>query len=118
MDRPADAPAVSVLAQDATWKLAQFTAQLKYPDIPSEVVNHVKLLVLDSMGCSLYGATLPWTRHLIEMVREEGGTPRATVFCGGYRTSVAQAVLVNSSAAHAFEFDDTHKPSCFHPGSI
>jgi 2-methylcitrate dehydratase PrpD len=37
---------------------------------------------------------------------------------GGFRTSASQAVLVNSSACHAFEADDTHKPSFFHPGSI
>jgi len=109
---------VSIRGKDATWKLAQFTSSLQFSDLPQEVVNHVKLLALDSIGCALYGATLPWTRHLIDMIRDEGGNPHATVFCGGFRTSLSQAVLVNSSAAHAFEFDDTHKASFFHPGSI
>lgn len=118
MDKSPGDAAVSVRAKDATWKLAQFTAGLTYADLPPEVVSHVKWLALDSIGCALYGATLPWTRHLIDMIQAEGGTPRATVFCGGYRTSLSQAVLANSSAAHAFEFDDTHKPSFFHPGSI
>ncbi len=118
MNDNSESSKVSALAKDATWKLAQFTAGLKFADLPPEVVSHVKRLVLDSIGCSLHGATLPWTRHLIDMIRSEGGTPRATVLCGGYRTSLSQAVLANSSAAHAFEFDDTHKPSFFHPGSI
>ena len=40
------------------------------------------------------------------------------VFGAGFRTSVSQAVLANSTAGHAFESDDMHKPSLFHPGSI
>jgi 2-methylcitrate dehydratase PrpD len=111
-------PRVSDRARDATAKLAEFASGLAFAKLPSEVVAYTRLLALDSIGCCLYGATLPWTRMLIDMVREEGGAPRATVFCGGFRTSVSQAVLANSSAGHAFESDDTHKPSFFHPGSI
>ena len=33
-------------------------------------------------------------------------------------TSIAQAVLVNSTAGHAFELDDIHKESIVHPGSL
>ena len=109
---------ISVRAQGATLKLAQFASGLKFSMLPAEVVAHTRLLALDAIGCGLYGSTLPWTRHVIDMIREEGGSPRATVFCGGFRTSVSQAVLANSSAGHAFESDDTHKPSFFHPGSI
>jgi 2-methylcitrate dehydratase PrpD len=118
MDHSADRPKASRLAENATRTLAKFASELQYSDLPPEVVTHTKLLALDSIGCCLYGSTLPWTRHLIDMIREEGGTPRATVVCGGFRTSVSQAVLATSSAAHAFESDDTHKASFFHPGSI
>src|SRR5690606_13731165 len=48
----------------------------------------------------------------------EGGAPAASLFGGGGRTSVSQAVLVNSTAGHAFELDDIHKESIIHPGSI
>lgn len=113
-----DGPKVSERAKNATAELARFAATLKFSALPPEVVSYVKLLALDSLGCCLYGATLPWTQKLIDMIREEGGTPRATVVGGGFRTSASQAVLANSSAAHAFESDDTHKPSFFHPGSI
>ncbi len=109
---------VGALAVDATAKLAQFGSQLKFSQLPSEVVSHVKMLALDAIGCCLYGSTLPWTRLLIDMVKEEGSTPRATVAGGGCKTSAALAVLANSSACHAFESDDVHKASCFHPGSI
>ena len=85
---------------------------------PQRSVRHTKLLALDAIGCCLYGSTLPWTRKLIDMIREEGGSERAAVFGAGFRTSMSQAVLANSTAGHAFESDDMHKASLFHPGSI
>ena len=118
MEQANSKPKLSVVAEGATRKLAEFTTLLKYEALPSEVVEHTKLLALDAIGCCLYGSTLPWTRKLIDMIREEGGSPRAAVFGAGFRTSVSQAVLANSTAGHAFESDDMHKASLFHPGSI
>lgn len=108
----------SVRVPDATRKLAQFASGLNFSDLPPAVVAHTKLLALDAIGCCLYGATLPWTRRLIDMIKDEGGTPRSTVFGAGFRTSASQAALANSTAGHAFESDDVHKASFFHPGSI
>lgn len=102
-------PNLSQLAPDATRKLAEFTASLKFSDLPPAVVAHAKVLALDSIGCCLYGATLPWTRKVMGMIRDEGGAARATVIGGSFKSSASQAVLVNSTAGHAFESDDMHK---------
>jgi 2-methylcitrate dehydratase PrpD len=61
---------------------------------------------------------LPWTRILIDMIAQEGGSPRASVLGTRVKTSVSQAVLANSTAGHAFESDDMHIAALFHPGSI
>ena len=52
------------------------------------------------------------------MVVEEGGTPVASLWGSGVRTSLTNAVLVNSTAGHAFEMDDIHKESIVHPNSL
>lgn len=106
------------LLENATRDLARFAAALRYDDLPSEVVARIKSSVLDSIGCCLFGATLPWTGHVQAMVQEEGATPVASLFGYGAKTSVSQAVLVNATAGHAFELDDIHKESIVHPGSI
>ena len=106
-----------VLLENATRDLAAFASGLRFGDIPSEAVERMKLCALDSIGCCLHGMTLPWTRKVQDMVLAEGGTPAASLFGGG-RTSVSQAVLVNSTAGHAFELDDIHKESIIHPGSL
>lgn len=106
------------LLPHATRDLAQFAAALRYDDIPADVVARIKTSVLDSIGCCLFGATLPWTRHVRAMVEEEECAPVAALFGAGCKTSVGNAVLVNATAGHAFELDDIHKESIVHPGSI
>src|SRR4249920_511028 len=106
------------LLANATRDLAAFAAKLNFNDIPAEAIERIKYCALDSIGCCLFGVTLPWTRHVQAMVEAEGAKPVASIFGSGARTSIAQAVLVNSTAGHAFELDDIHKESIVHPGSL
>jgi 2-methylcitrate dehydratase PrpD len=106
------------LLADATRDLAAFAASIRYEDLPAEVVARIKTSALDSIGCCLFGATLPWTGHVQAMVEEAGAAPVASLFGTGRKSSVADAVLVNATAGHAFELDDIHKESIVHPGSI
>lgn len=104
--------------ENATRDLAAFAAKLRYEDIPAPVIAHAKKLLLDSLGCGLFGATLPWTKMVAEMALAEGAQPKSTIYGSSKRTSPANAALVNSTACHAYELDDIHKLSMFHPGSI
>lgn len=106
------------LLENATRDLAQFAASLRYEDIPYEAVERIKLSILDSIGCCLFGATLPWTQKVAELVELEGAQPVASLMGMGKRSSVSLAVLVNGTAGHAFELDDIHKESIVHAGSL
>ena len=106
------------LLADATRDLARFGADLKYADIPAEVIARIKLSLLDSLGCCLFGATLPWTRKVAELAEYENAKPVATLIGLGRGTSAALAALVNGTSGHAFELDDIHKESIVHAGSI
>lgn len=108
----------TVLVENATASLAQFSAQLSYERIPETVIERMKMCLLDSLGCCLHGVTLPWTKTVEAMVMAEGAKPVASILGTAYKTSVSNAALVNGTAGHAFEFDDIHKESILHPGSI
>ena len=43
-----------------TRKIAEFVSGLSYDAIPAEVRERIKLLILDSLGCAIYGADLEW----------------------------------------------------------
>jgi 2-methylcitrate dehydratase PrpD len=102
----------------ATRQLAEFAVALDYDDLPPPVVERLKHCILDALGCSIFGATLPWTRMLIDLVIEEGGNPQARVIGTALRTSVSQAVLIGATAGHGFEMDDIHAAAHLHAGSL
>ena len=61
---------VSVMANDqsvargassATCELARFLARTTLADIPGDVVNRAKYLILDGFGCGLLSAKLDWS---------------------------------------------------------
>lgn len=106
------------LLADATRDLARFGAALRYEDIPAEAIARIKLSLLDSLGCCLYGATLPWTKKVAALADREGAKPVATLIGLGRKTSASLAALVNGTSGHAFELDDIHKESIVHAGSI
>ena len=101
-----------------TQKLAGFAAGLAFEHLPAAVVGHVRLAAMDALGCCLIGATLPWTRMVADQVLEEGGRAEARLIGLQGRVPLAAAVLVNSTAGHAFELDDIHRDSIIHPNSI
>lgn len=106
------------LLADATRDLARFGAALRYDDIPAEVIARIKLSLLDSLGCCLFGATLPWTQKVAALAEQEGAKPVATLIGLSRKTSASLAALVNGTSGHAFELDDIHKESIVHAGSI
>jgi 2-methylcitrate dehydratase PrpD len=106
------------LQENATRDLARFASALRFEDLPAEVVARIRLCVLDSIGCCLFGATLPWTRKVADLALAEGARPAASLMGMGKKTSVSLAALVNGTAGHAFELDDIHKESIIHMGSL
>ncbi len=106
------------LLQNATRDLARFAAETRDSEIPFAVVERVKLSFIDGLGVCLHGSTLPWTRKVSEVVQEEGGKGVASLWGNGHRASLTNAVLVNSTAGHAFEMDDIHTELIVHPNSL
>ena len=51
-----------------TRRIAEFVSHLNYDQIPTSVRERLKLLILDSLGCAIYGAQLQWCRILRQML--------------------------------------------------
>jgi 2-methylcitrate dehydratase PrpD len=89
-----------------TAQLAEFAAGLRIEDIPRPVVERVKLLALDTLGCGLLGATMPWSQRLLDTLGaiEPGGD--ALVWGTDRKFSAPSAALANGTSVHGFELDD------------
>ena len=104
-----------------TGGLARFVANLRYEDIPDTVRDRIRLLILDSLGCALYGADLPWTRILQRTLSglEGGGDKAANVIWGtSLRLSAPHAALINGTQIQGFELDDVHRQGVMHVGAV
>ena len=101
-----------------TERLAGFASGLTYTDLPPAVVKHIKLCLLDTIGCGIFGSILPWGRILSEFVKRLGGKKESTLLGRRGKVSAPDAALANGTMIHGFELDDIHRLSILHPGSV
>lgn len=101
-----------------TRAIADFVAALRYEDIPSEVVQRIKLLILDSLGCALYGSELEWSRILRSTLGALDTTRACRVWGTDERLSAPHAALVNGTLIQSFELDDVHRQGVLHVGAV
>jgi aconitate decarboxylase len=96
--------------------LSEFVADLKFEDIPRDVVDKMKLLVLDTIGAGLLGAGMPWSVRMRKTVQDIEAPGDASIWGTQQRYSAPTAALVNGTAVHGFEIDDVGAGG--HNGSV
>jgi 2-methylcitrate dehydratase PrpD len=95
-------------------KLAAFAASLRYEHIPSQVIDEIKLHILDTLGIGLAASDLEYAHQILDTVRSWAGPPECTVMNYGDVLPATSAVLANASFAHGLDYDDTHTESITH----
>lgn len=105
-------------AESPTLALAAFAARLRFADLPPAVVRQAQRLVLDALGCGLYGSTLEPSGLLQEMLLGEGGPGSVTLWGRPERLSLLDAVLANGTAVTTARADDTHREAMIHSGAV
>jgi 2-methylcitrate dehydratase PrpD len=107
-----------MVGAETTRALAAFISGIGYDDLPPEVVEKTKYIVLDQIGCQLASSTLPWNALVFDHVRSLGCAGRSVVLGHGLRTHPEGAALVNATFGHGFEIDDFHIGCFAHPGCV
>ncbi|CAL73984.1 Conserved hypothetical protein; Putative MmgE/PrpD family protein [Bradyrhizobium sp. ORS 278] len=107
------------MAQE-TATLAAYVAELKYDDIPPEVLDRAKVLTLDFLGSAIRArreaeSTPSVVKMLAALKLDAAG--EATVFGDGRTWTPAVAALLNGTMGHSLDFDDTHADSSLHPSA-
>ena len=92
-------------------RLADFAVNLRYEDIPQDVLNRVKNTIADGVGAMIFGYDLPWSQVALRYaVRYGVGGDSQILGLGAPKVNAPQAAFVNGSLAHAFELDGATKP--------
>lgn len=97
-------------------RLADFAHALQFEDIPADVVETARLLMLDSLGIAFASRTFDFAQRAIAAVDELAGDQPGTSTVVGSRTgySLRDAVLLNGLLVHGLDFDDTHPEGVIH----
>ncbi len=117
-DAPATPPSPEITPNPYTQSMAAFVSGLRYEQIPAEVIDRIKLLILDSFGCALYGADLEWSRILMHTLQQLDTSSSCGVWGTSLRLSAPHAALVNGTLVHGFELDDIHRLGVMHVGAV
>ncbi len=98
-----------------TARLGSFIAGTDAKEIPDEAFEHAKVAFLDWVAVTVAGKDDPLVLKLIEYANAMGGNEQATILGYGVKKSVSQAALINGSASHALDYDDTLEAFLGHP---
>ncbi|HAA93125.1 MAG TPA: MmgE/PrpD family protein [Rhodospirillaceae bacterium] len=98
--------------------IAKFVSGLTYDDIPDEVRDRIKLLILDSFGCALYAVDLEWSKILMKTLGGLDSSDQCGVWGTGQRISAPHAALINGTLTQGFELDDVHRRGILHVGAV
>jgi len=98
-----------------TKELAGFITKLEVKNIPPDVYEHAKIAFLDWVAVTLAGKDDPAVKKLLQYADIMGSNPHATVIGHGVKTSASYASLINGTASHVLDYDDTLEAFLGHP---
>ena len=103
---------------DVTKRIAEYVLTTSLEDFPPEAVQAAKGAIIDCLGCTLAGSVEPLADVLCAYVQANGGSPSASVVGRGFKTSAADAALINGAMGHALDYDDITRAMKGHPSVV
>ena len=98
-----------------TAKLASFISHTDAAKIPQWAYEHAKVAFMDWLAVTFAGKDDPLVVKLINYTDMMGGNEQATIIGYHRKKDVSSAALINGSASHALDYDDTLVSFLGHP---
>ncbi len=100
-------------------QISEFAVNLKYEDLPPEVIFEVKRYLYDSIGCAYGSMKTKDVNIILDIYREMGGIEESTVIGFGDKMPAVHTALINSLMIRALDFNDIYwKEDPSHPSDI
>lgn len=103
---------------DETRQLAEFACRLSLKDVPADVQQYAKLLILDQLGLQIAGSYLPWSDIIYKTMRPLSPEGRSSLVQRGEKLTADAAAFINSAFGHGMDGDDTYLKAPVHPGVV
>jgi len=102
-----------------TRRYAKLVHEMKYDELPEEVIQKAKLIIRDGLGNQIAASAISEpARRVVEIVREWGGKPEASVVGYGFKVPAPLAAMCNAMMGHGVELDDAHGSGLIKGGSV
>lgn len=100
-------------------QIAEFAVNLKYNDLPENVISEVKRYLYDSIGCAYGGYHTKDVKILRKIYKNIGGKKESTLIGYGDKIPTVNSALVNSLMIRALDFNDIYwKEDPSHPSDL
>jgi 2-methylcitrate dehydratase PrpD len=98
-------------------QVARWVSEVRFEDLPSDVIDATKLRILDVIGLALAGAETAFGRSTIAAANAISPPGPSRIFGTGDAVAAPTAAFANASLSQALEYDDTHNESIVHMSS-
>ena len=100
---------------EPTAALARFVVVADPARLPAHVRHEATRAILNWLGCAVGASRHDTVERALAALAPFAGPPQATVLGRAERLDILNAALVNGTASHTFDFDDTHLKTIIHP---
>ncbi len=99
--------------------ISEFAYNLKFEDLPLEVINEAKRYLYDSIGCAYGAINTKDVKIMREVLTTMGGEGESTVLITGEKLPAVNSALLNSLMIRSLDFNDIYwKEDPSHPSDI
>lgn len=108
------AAAPAARTESVSERVAQFAAALTWEDIPGDVRERSKYLILDAVGIALAAGTFGFAKTFLDGLKAIGEPGRSSIIGMADKLALRDAAIMNGALAHGLDFDDTHMQGVIH----
>lgn len=94
--------------EDAVATYARMVTEMGFEDIPEEVVQYAKWIILDTIGAMIGGSAMDGVPQVVESVKENGGKPESHIILYGGKVPAAEAGMAIGPMARAVDWSAIH----------
>ncbi|RMD50303.1 MAG: MmgE/PrpD family protein [Ignavibacteria bacterium] len=99
--------------------ISEFAVNLKFEDLPKEVIDAVKKFIYDSIGCAFGAMNTEDVKIIRELYTGIGGKEESTTIGYGDKLPAVNSTLINSLMIRALDFNDIYwKDDPSHPSDL
>ena len=104
---------------DMTGKVVAFLEGISFSDIPADVIDHAKLVLLDTLGAMLAASDSKYSAGniLSGLIRSLGGVEESTIIGQGFKSSCVHAAIVNGTFGYYCDIEAHHPEAVVHPAA-